>query len=121
MRRLSASPDERLIARLQMPPGLSHGVESLAYWHQRRKQLAWYRIRARREAARMLVRWEQRVGRALLLQPGVPIAHRTSAAVLIARTRLLRWTHRAAIATAAVGVILAVPVMAFVVLLTQLV
>src|SRR6516162_5196283 len=97
MRRPLASPDDRLIARLQAPPDLSEGVQSLAYWDQRHQRLAWYRIRARREAARMIVRWEQRVRRAMLSQQGVPIAHRTSAGLLIARTRLRRWGRRAAI------------------------
>jgi hypothetical protein len=97
-------------------------MQSLAYWHQRRQQLAWYRIRSRREAATMILRWEQRVRGAMLFQPGVPIAVRTSAGLLIARTRLRRWSRRAAIAgMAAIGVtILAAPLIAVVVLLTQI-
>jgi len=52
----------------------------------------------RREAEQMIVRWEQRVGAALVSQHRVPIEARLSAGALIARTRLARWTRRARIA-----------------------
>jgi hypothetical protein len=76
--------------------------------------LSWYRIRARREAARMTVRWEQRVRGALVSQAGVPIAIRVSAGLLVARTRLRRWSQRAVIVvTALVAVtLMAAPVVA---------
>jgi hypothetical protein len=123
MRRALASPDDRLLARLHAPPDLHEGVESLAYWQGRRQRLAWYRIRARREAARMIVRREQRVRGALAAQPGVPVAVRGSAVLLIARSRLRRWGRRAAIAvTAITGVtVLAAPFIAAVLLLSRVV
>lgn len=92
------STDQRLLRRLLAPPDLKDGVESLDYWRRRRQELPWYRMRARREAERMIVRWEQRVGAALVSQHRGPIEARLSAAVLIARTRLARWTRRAGIA-----------------------
>jgi hypothetical protein len=93
MRRRRASSDDRLLARLQSPPDLREGVESLAYWLERRQRLPWYRIRAKREAEEMVVRWERRVRSAIFSQPGVPIRTRTSAGVLLARTRLRRWSR----------------------------
>ena len=122
MRRVFASADDRLLSQLQAPPDLSEGIQSLAYWHQRRERLAWYRVSARREATRMILRWEHRVRGAMLSQRGVPIAVRTSAGLLVARTRLRRWSRRAVIAvSAAVGVtVIAAPVVAAVVLLAQI-
>jgi hypothetical protein len=93
MRRHRVSRDDRLLARMQSPPDLSEGVESLAYWLDRRQRLPMYRIRARREADEMIVRWERRVRSAILSQPGVPIRTRASAGVLLARTRLRRWSR----------------------------
>jgi len=121
MRRALVSTDDRLLSRLQAPPDLSQG-ESLTYWHDRRQRLAWYRISARREATRMIRRWEQRVRGAVLSQRGVPVTVRTSAGVLLARTRLRRWGRRAPIAlTAAVCItVMAAPVVATAVLLTQI-
>jgi hypothetical protein len=53
----------------------------------------------------MTLRWEQRVGRALVSQRGVPVATRASAGLLVARIRLRRWGRRGAIVvTAAVCV-----------------
>ena len=49
----------------------------------------------------MTIRWEQRVGAALVSQQWTPLEARTSAAVLVARTRLARWTRRAGIAVLA--------------------
>lgn len=95
------STDEQLLGRLLAPPDLDDGVQSLDYWHRRSRQLSWWRIRARREAVRMTVRWEQRIGAALVSQHWTPLEARTSAAVLVARTRLARWTRRAGIAVLA--------------------
>lgn len=50
----------------------------------------------------MTIRWEQRVGAALVSQHWAPLEVRTSAAVLVARTRLSRWTRRAGMAVLAV-------------------
>jgi len=49
----------------------------------------------------MTIRWEQRVGAALVSQRWTPLELRSSAAVLLARTRLARWTRRAGIAVLA--------------------
>jgi hypothetical protein len=95
------SADEQLLGRLLAPPDLDDGVESLGYWHRRCRSLSWWRIRARREAVRMTIRWEQRVGAALVSQRWTPLELRSSAAVLVARTRLARWTRRAGIAVLA--------------------
>jgi len=89
------STDEQLLGQLLAPPDLDDGVESLDYWHRRCRRLSWWRIRARREAVRMTIRWEQRVGAALVSQRWTPLELRSSAAVLVARTRLARWTRRA--------------------------
>ena len=95
------STDEQLLGRLLGPPDLDDGVESLGYWHRRCRRLSWWRIRARREAVRMTIRWEQRVRAALVSQHWTPLEARTSAAVLVARTRLARWTRRAGVAVLA--------------------
>lgn len=50
----------------------------------------------------MTIRWEQRVGAALLSQHWTPLELRSSAAVLVARTRLTRWTRRAGLAVLAI-------------------
>lgn len=86
--------DDRLLARLQAPPDLTDGVESLGYWRERRRRLPWYRMRARREATLMTLRWEQRVSAAVLTEHGTPVAVRLSAGLLVARTRFRRWTTR---------------------------
>ena len=91
------SKDEQLLRQLLAPPDLGDGVESLNYWHRRCRRLSWWRIRARREAVRMTILWEQRVGAALVSQNWTPLEVRSSAAVLVARTRVARWTRRAAI------------------------
>jgi hypothetical protein len=96
--RREGSADQQLLRRLVAPPGLEDGVESLDYWRRRRDRLPWYRMHKRREAEQMIVRWEQRVGAALVSQHRVPIEARLSAGALIARTRLARWTRRARIA-----------------------
>jgi hypothetical protein len=122
VRRALDSTDDQLLWRLQAPPHLTDGIESLAYWHDRRRRLSWYRIRARREAAKMILRWEHRVRRAMFSQRGASIADRSSAGLLLARTRIRRWSRRAAIAlTAMVGIaVLAAPLVAIGFLLTQL-
>ena len=45
----------------------------------------------------MTVRWEQRVRASLIAQRGVPAALRLSAGLVVAQTRLGRWTRRARI------------------------
>jgi len=49
----------------------------------------------------MTVRWEQRIAAVLVSQHWMPLDTRTSAAVLVARTRMARWTRRAGIAVLA--------------------
>ena len=93
--------DEHLLGRLLAPPDLDDAVESLDYWRRRRQRLPWYQIRARREAMRMMVHWEQRVGAAIVSQHPAPLEARFSAGVLVARIRLVRWTRRVGIAVLA--------------------
>jgi hypothetical protein len=114
MRRAFATADDRLLAQLQAPPDLSEGIRSLTYWHERRRGLSWYRVRARREAMRMIIRWEHRVQDAMFSQPGAPITVRAAGGLLIARTRLRRWSRRTlVVATTLVGVsLLAAPFIA---------
>ena len=50
----------------------------------------------------MTIRWEQRVGEALVSPHWTRLEVRTSAAALVARTRLARWTRRAGIAVRAI-------------------
>ncbi len=95
------STDEQLLGRLLAPPDLDDGVGSLDYWHRRCRKLSWWRIRARREAVRMTIRWEERVGAAVVSQHWTPLDARASAAVLLARTRLARWIRRAGVAVLA--------------------
>jgi hypothetical protein len=102
----SLTRDDELLAHLQAPPDLHDGIESLAYWRGRRQRLAWYRRRAKREAARMIVVWERRVGAALVQQRQVPFAARLRAARLLAGGRLQRWGFRAGVGVAATAFIL---------------
>jgi hypothetical protein len=95
------SRDDELLARLQAPPDLSDGLDSLAYWRGRRERLPWYRRRAQREAARMVVVWERRVRAALLRQRGAPLASRFLAARLLASGPLRRSARRAGFVVAA--------------------
>jgi len=110
------STDEQLLGRLLAPPALDDGVETLDFWSRRSRRLPWYRLRARREAVLMTVRWEQRVRAALLAQHRVPLEGRVLAAALVARTRLARWTRRLGIvalaAVTAVVVLVAIPAVA---------
>ncbi len=107
------SADEQLLRQLHAPPDLDDAIQSLEYWRRRSRQLPWYRIRARREAVRMTVRWEQRVGAAVVSQHRAPLEARLAADVLVARTRVGRWTRRAVIVVASmvttVVVLVAVP------------
>src|SRR5947209_14358357 len=120
MRTGSRFADEQLLGGLVAPPDLDDGVEALGYWRARSQRLPWYRMSARREAARMTIRWEQRVGAALLAQRGAPLASLLPAGLLLARTRLGRWTRRARVALAATvtvaAVLVAVPLAAALVL-----
>ena len=95
------SRDDELLARLQAPPDLCDGLDSLAYWHGRRVRLPWYRRRAKREAARMVFVWERRVRAAMLRQRGAPLASRFLAARLLASGPLRRSARRAGFAVAA--------------------
>jgi hypothetical protein len=80
---------------------LADSVESLSYWRSRRARLPWYRRAARREAARMTVRWERRVRAAVVRQRDAPPAARIAAARLVAYTCLMRWSRRAGLALVA--------------------
>jgi hypothetical protein len=115
------STDEELITQLTAPPALDDGVRSLTYWRDRRRALPWYRRRARREAERMILRWEQRVGAAVLAHHDARLEARVSAGVLVARSRLGRALRRTAVvmlATATViAALVAIPVIALFVLL----
>jgi hypothetical protein len=113
--------DEQLLARLHAPPDLSEGVQSLTYWRERRRRLPWYRIRARREAGRMIISWEQRVRGALFTQRHVSVDIRASAGVLLASSLLRRWGRRGAIAvTTLIAVtIMAAPLIAAIVVLSR--
>ena len=104
----SLSPDDELLLRLQAPPDLRDGIESLNYWRGRRARLAWYRRRARREAGRMVVVWEGRVRAAVLEQPGVPLWTRLRGARLAAIGPVWRFARRGLALSAAVLVLLAV-------------
>jgi hypothetical protein len=108
--------DEQVQVRLLAPVDLDDGVQSLDYWRRRSRRLPWYRWGARREAVRMIVGWEHRVGEALVSQRRAPLEARLAAGVLVARTRLARWIRRAGIAVFSavmtVVVLVAVPALA---------
>jgi len=110
------STDEQLLGQLLAPPDLDDGVQSLDFWSRRSRRLPWYRLRARREAVRMTVRWEQRVGAALVSQHRVPLDARVFAGALVARSRLARWTRRVGIvalaAVTTVVVLVTIPAVA---------
>ena len=110
-----SSPDDQSLASLLAPPDLGDGIESLHYWRERRRRLPWYRLSARREAALMTVRWEQRVADAMLSQHGAPLALRVRGGLLVARTRARRWGRRSALPLAglfAFGLVVATAVVA---------
>jgi hypothetical protein len=105
MRTRSAPVDQKLLAEALAPPDLGDGIQSLGYWRSRRRRLPWYRMHARREAERMIVRWEQRVGAALVAQRSAAPRLRISGGLLLAQSRLGRWTRRARITLTAVLVL----------------
>ena len=92
----SVASDDELLERLQAPPDLCDGVESLGYWRTRLTRLPWYRRRARREAAGMTIVWERRVLAALLAERGTPLRARVGAARLVAAGPVRRWARRGA-------------------------
>lgn len=116
------SADDLLLAELNAPPDLDDGIESLRYWRDRRARLAWYRVRARREAAVMASRWERRVRAALFTQRGVSLGVRASAALLLGGLWMRRLPlKRAALVIGMVATLtLMLPLVALVVLLQQL-
>ena len=87
--------DQQLLANALAPPDLGDGMQSLRYWRSRHRKLSWYRVHARREAERMVVRWERRVGAALVAQPTVTPGLRFSGGLLLAQSRFGRWLRRA--------------------------
>ena len=97
--------DDELLARLQAPPDLSDGLDSLAYWRGRRERLPWYRRRAKREAARMVVVWERRVRAAMLRQRAAPLTSRFLAARLLVSGPLRRCARRVGFAVAATTIL----------------
>jgi hypothetical protein len=109
------------LAELLAPPALDDGIQSLTYWRDRRRRLPWYRISARREAARMMLRWERRVAAGLLAQRELRASTSLRATLLLARTRIARWGHRAKIAVlATVSIVLAIVVVPVIVSLVLL-
>jgi hypothetical protein len=116
MRPRTQSRGERFTALLHSPHELTDALESLGYWRDRSRRLPWYRLRARREAVEMAIRWEQRAGAAAIAQRGVPAAVRLDAGLLIVRARLSRWGRRARVAAwatfAVAATIVAVPLLA---------
>jgi hypothetical protein len=97
--RVRSTPAERdLLREALAPPELGDGIESLGYWRNRRRSLPWYRVHARREAERMTIRWEQRVGAALIAQRNAGPRLRVSGGVLLAQSRFGRWMRRARVA-----------------------
>ena len=115
------SPDDELLARLQAPPDLGDGLESLVYWRGRRERLPWYRRRARQEAAEMVVVWERRVRAALVHQPAVPLALRLEGVRLVASVMVGRWFRRGwfRLATVTLVVLALAPALLVVELLTK--
>jgi hypothetical protein len=102
--------DHEALGRLSTRQDFDDGIESLSYWRERRRRLPWYRRRARREAERMALRWERRIAASLLSPSNVPVATRVSAGLLVARTRLARWSRLTRI-----GLLATVPVLAMLV------
>jgi hypothetical protein len=98
MRIRSTPADQDLLAEALAPPDLGDGIQSLGYWRSRRRRLPWYRVYARREAERMTIRWERRVGEALLAQRSAAPRLRLSGGLLVAQSRLGRWLRRARVA-----------------------
>jgi hypothetical protein len=109
----SKTQDQKLLSELLAPPDLGDGIEALGYWRQRRRRLPWYRFSARREADRMTIQWEQRVGAALVAQRRAAPALRISGGLLLARSRFGRWADRARL-VAGVGVAICAALMLYV-------
>jgi hypothetical protein len=105
MRTRCATVDQKLLAEALAPPDLGDGIESLGYWRNRRRGLPWYRVHARREAERMILRWEQRVGAALVSQRNAAPGLRVSGGLVLVQSRLGRWVRRARITLSAVLVL----------------
>jgi hypothetical protein len=105
----SFTSDDELLARLQAPPPLCDGVESLAYWRGRRRRLPWYRARARREASRAILAWERRVLAVLLAERGAPVGARFQAVRLVSTGQLRRWAKRGAFVLATATLVVLVP------------
>ena len=104
--------DQELLSELLAPPDLGEGIEALGYWRQRHRRLPWYRRSARREAERMTIQWEQRVGAALVSRRAAAPGLLVSGGLLLARSRLGRWTQRARVVLVAGFAICAVLVAA---------
>lgn len=101
---------------------LIDGVESLEYWRDRSRRLAWYRFGARREAKLMTRRWEARVRDAVLWQRGIPFGSRAAAGLVLARVRLQRVPFRrvAVLATGVAVAVMSIPLILTVLVLTQI-
>jgi hypothetical protein len=59
--RVDADPDQLLVERMLAPPPLDESRRSLEFWRSRYVSLPFYRRAARREAADMAARWQERV------------------------------------------------------------
>ena len=118
----TAASDDRLLARLQSPPDLSEGLESLDYWRARRERLTWYRLGARREARLMTERWERRVRAAFFSQRGVSLRVRVSAGLMLLGMGIRRRRPRVLVRLVGIAVlaIVVLPVLATVALLAQI-
>jgi hypothetical protein len=92
------SADDALLARLQAPPDLREGTEALSYWRRRRRDLPWYRVAARREAAQMTVVWERHVRAALIAQRGLSATAYLRAGQVLATSWFGRIAGRALLA-----------------------
>ena len=108
----SKTADQELLSELLSPPDLAEGIEALGYWRHRHRRLPWYRRSARREAERMTIQWEQRVGAALVSHRTAAPGLRVSGGLLLARSRLGRWAQRARVVLVAGFAICAVLVAA---------
>jgi hypothetical protein len=91
---LPSDDDAVLLAELRGPVDLGDGVEALAYWHGRHRDLPWYRRAARREAGQMAAAWERRVARSAALRSDAHPLARAGAALLVARSGTRRWARR---------------------------
>lgn len=76
---------------------LGEGTRALTYWRQRKRSLPWWRVRARREADRMLRSWDGHLLRALVTDLSAPLPDRVQAGVALAGWRTRRWLARMAV------------------------